>query len=117
MDNGAIWYVLTITIFFLISILRYKDRIIGWFLSAVAIGFLYLPWLPFFLIQTRQVTEDFWLTPPSFQTVLELSGFPSYNFPFVELSLIYMTMILCGLTLFREKHGSSVSSHYGCLSR
>ncbi|HLE14941.1 MAG TPA: glycosyltransferase family 39 protein [Anaerolineales bacterium] len=93
-DNGAIWYIATITVFFLLSLRRYKERIVYWFLSAVAIGLLYLPWLPFFLSQTRQVTEDFWLPPPSFQTVLEtFLDFQSFNFPFIELSLVYMTMV------------------------
>ena len=93
-DNGAIWYLATITIFFLISLRRYKARIIGWLFSTFAIGLLYLPWLPFFWMQTRQLTEDFWLPPPSFHTVLEtFLTFQSFNFPFIELSLVYMTMV------------------------
>lgn len=93
-DNGAIWYIVTITIFFLISVERYKDRIVGWFFSTFAIGLLYLPWLPFFLIQTSRVTEDFWLLPPSFHTVLEtFLDFQSFNFPLIELSLVFMSLV------------------------
>lgn len=93
-DNGAIWYVVAISIVFLLSLRRFKERFVGWFFSSIAIGLLYLPWLPFFWIQTRRVTEDFWLPPPSFQAVLEtFLDFHSFNFPFIELSLIYMAMI------------------------
>jgi uncharacterized membrane protein len=62
-DNGAIWYIASITIFFLLSLRRYKECIIGWFFSSIAVALLYLPWLPFFWVQTRRVTEDFWLPP------------------------------------------------------
>lgn len=93
-DIGAIWYIVAISIFFLLSIRRFKERFINWFLCQVAIGILYLPWLPFFVLQTHRVTAGFWLQPPSFQTVLgTLLDFHSYNFPFIELSLVYMVMI------------------------
>ena len=93
-DNGAIWYVAALGIFFLMSIGRYMDRVTGWFVSSIAIFLLYLPWLPFFWMQTRQVTEDFWLPPPSFQTVLAtFLDFNSRNFPIIELSLVYMAAI------------------------
>lgn len=93
-DNGAIWYVATITIFYLLSIKRFSVRFRQWILSQSAIGLLYLPWLPFFWRQTRQVTEDFWLPAPSFHTVLDtFLDFHSLNFPLIELSLIYMAMI------------------------
>jgi len=93
-DNGAFWYVATISIFFLLSLRRYKERLTGWLISMAAIGLLYLPWLPFFWTQTRRVTEDFWLQPPSFQTVLEtLLDFHNFNFPYIELSLVYMATI------------------------
>lgn len=93
-DNGAIWYVAALSIFFLLSLGRYRDRVKGWFVSSVAIFLLYLPWLPFFWMQTRQVIEDFWLPPPSFQTVLEaFLDFNSLNFPIIEFSLVYMATI------------------------
>jgi mannosyltransferase len=93
-DNGAIWYIVAISIFFLLSIRRYKDRFLRWFLCQLAIVIVYLPWLPVFVQQTRRVAVDFWLQPPSFQTVLgTLLDFNSYNFPIVELSLLYMVMI------------------------
>ena len=93
-DNGAIWYIVAISIFFLLSIRRFKDRFLRWFLCQLAIVIVYLPWLPVFVQQTRRVAVDFWLQPPSFQTVLEtLLDFNSYNFPIVELSLLYMVMI------------------------
>lgn len=93
-DNGAIWYVATITIFYLLSFKRFPGRFRQWFISQAAAGLLYLPWLPFFWRQTRQVTEDFWLSAPEFHTVLgTFLDFHSLNFPLIELSLIYMAMI------------------------
>jgi hypothetical protein len=93
-DNGAIWYIATISIFYLLSLRRFKERFFGWFFSEVSIGLLYIPWLPFFLVQTSHLTEDFWLPPPSFQTVLEtFLDFHSLNFPLIELSLIYISMV------------------------
>ncbi|HEX6303888.1 MAG TPA: glycosyltransferase family 39 protein [Anaerolineales bacterium] len=93
-DNGAIWYVATITIFYMLSFKRFRGRFRQWILSQIAVGLLYLPWLPFFWRQTRLVTEDFWLPAPDFHTVLAtFLDFHSLNFPLIELSLIYMAMI------------------------
>jgi len=93
-DNGAIWYLLTLVVFSLLSIRRFRQRAIGWLLSHLAIAFLYAFWLPFLVMQTRQVTGGFWLPPPSFQTVLgTFLDFHSYNFPVIELSLLYMAAI------------------------
>jgi mannosyltransferase len=93
-DNGAIWYLVTLTLFFLISIRRYWNRAAGWLLSNMAIGLMYLIWLPSFYLQVRQVTQSFWLPPPSIQTVIgTLLDFQSYNFPIIGISLLYMAAI------------------------
>ncbi|HZD58479.1 MAG TPA: glycosyltransferase family 39 protein [Anaerolineales bacterium] len=93
-DNGAIWFVATIGLFYLAYRKHFPGRFKHWLLGHAAIGLLYLPWLPFFWKQTQQVTEDFWLTPPTFQTVLgTILDFHSYNFPLSAISLIYMAMI------------------------
>jgi mannosyltransferase len=93
-DNGAIWYVASISIFFLLAHRRYSNRLSGWLVSNLAVGLAYLPWLPFFIHQTQQVTESFWLPPPSFQSVLSaFLDFQSYNFPLIEISLLYLTTI------------------------
>lgn len=93
-DNGAIWYLVTLVVFSLLSNWRFRHRAVGWLLSHIAIAFLYTFWLPFFFMQTRQVTESFWLPPPSFQTVLgTLLDFHSYNFPLIEISLLYLAAI------------------------
>jgi mannosyltransferase len=103
-DNGAIWYVATITIFYLISVRRFRSSSRAWFTSQAAIGLIYLPWLPFFWRQTRQVTEAFWLPPPSFQTVLNtFLEFNSLNFPFIEISLLYMAMIFVWAYIIPKK--------------
>ena len=94
-DNGAIWYLVTLVVFFLLSIRRYWQRAAGWLLSNLAIAMLYACWLPFLFLQTRQVTQSFWLPPPTFKTVLgTILDFHSYNFPAVGLSLIYLATIL-----------------------
>jgi len=93
-DNGAIWYMLSISIFYLVSMKRFPARFLDWFLSNAGIFLLYIPWLPLFIKQTLQVTESFWLPPPSFQTVLgALLDFQSFNFPLIEFSLLYMALI------------------------
>jgi hypothetical protein len=93
-DNGAIWYVLTISFFYLVSTKRFPNRFLGWALSNAGVGLLYFPWLPFFFLQALQVTESFWLPPPSFQTVAgAFLDFHSYKFPITELSFIYMAFI------------------------
>ncbi len=93
-DNGAIWYLLTLAVFSILSIRRFRHRIIPWLLSHLGIAILYAFWLPFLIMQTRQVTESFWLPPPSFQTVLgTFLDFHSYNFPVIEISLLYMAAI------------------------
>ena len=99
-DNGAIWYVVTISIFYLVSMKRFPGRPIDWFLSNAAIGLLYIPWLPFFLEQARQVTQSFWLPAPTFSTVLgTFLDFHSFNFPVTELSLLYMALIFVWVTI------------------
>jgi mannosyltransferase len=93
-DNGAIWYVASISIFFLLFFRRFSHRLVGWVASNIAVGLIYLPWLPFFIHQTQQVTESFWLPPPSFKIVLSaFLDFQSYNFPLIEISLLYLTTI------------------------
>jgi mannosyltransferase len=93
-DNGAIWYVVSISIFFLLAHRRFANRMPGWLVSNLAVGLAYIPWLPFFVRQTQQVTESFWLPPPSFQSVLgAFLDFQSYNFPLIEISLLYLTTI------------------------
>jgi mannosyltransferase len=93
-DNGAIWYVASISVYFLIARRRFSNRLAGWLVSNLAVGLIYIPWLPFFIHQTQSVTESFWLPPPSFQTVLgTFLDFQSYNFPLIEISLLYLTTI------------------------
>ncbi len=93
-DNGAIWYLVTLVIFFLMSFRRYRQRAVDWFLSHLAIALIYAIWLPFLYTQIRQVTTSFWLPPPSFRTVLDaLLDFYSYNFPMIEVSLLYLATV------------------------
>jgi LysM repeat protein len=99
-DNGAIWYVVTLSIFYLVSLKRFPGKPLDWFLSNAAIGLLYIPWLPFFLEQARQVTQSFWLPAPTFSAVLEtFLDFHSFNFPVTELSLLYMALIFVWVTI------------------
>ncbi|MFC4945499.1 glycosyltransferase family 39 protein [Pseudonocardia sp. GCM10023141] len=42
-----------------------------WVLALVVAMFLWLPWLPGFLLQSRRVDADFWIPPPSWNKVLE----------------------------------------------
>jgi 4-amino-4-deoxy-L-arabinose transferase-like glycosyltransferase len=94
-DNGALWYAVAIGLFYLISIRRFKRSWLAWLLSQAAILALYMPWLPFFWIQTRRVIESFWLPAPTFQVVLEtLRDFTSLNLPWLTLSIVYMTAVL-----------------------
>jgi mannosyltransferase len=93
-DNGAIWYLVTLAIFFLLSVRRFRQRFVDWFLSNLVIALLYAVWLPFLYMQVRQVTTSFWLPPPSFQTVLDaILDFSSYNFPVIEISLLFLAII------------------------
>jgi uncharacterized membrane protein len=91
-DNGGVWYVIAIGLFFLASLRRFRDRAPRWFASQFAIAVLYLPWIPFFLLQTRRVVENFWLAPPTVRAVVEtLVDFQSLNFPWLAVSILYLT--------------------------
>ncbi len=93
-DNGAIWYVASISIFFLLARRRFPDRLGGWLVSNLAVGLSFVPWLPFFFQLTQGATQILWLSPPSFRTVLgAFLDFQSYNFPLIEISLLYLTTI------------------------
>jgi mannosyltransferase len=93
-DNGAVWYMVALVIFSMVSARRYWNRAAGWLLSNLAIVSLYLFWTPFFYLQIRQVTQSFWLPPPSVQSIIEtFLDFHSYNFPLVGISLLYMAAI------------------------
>ena len=100
-DNGAIWFLLAISIYYLLSLKRFPAHPRSWLLSNLLIGLLYLPWLPFFLRQGSRVTESFWLPAPTFETVLgTLLDFHSFNFPLTGLSLVYMaTIFACAFLL------------------
>lgn len=103
-DNGAIWYVLAITAFFLLSWSRFPRQRKEWLISQAAIALLYMPWVPSLLAQTGQVTESFWLSPPSFSTVLgAFLDFNSYNFPWMGLSVLYMTMLFVWTYIVPER--------------
>ncbi len=93
-DNGGVWYFLGITAFYLLSIKHFPGRTRGWILSQAAIILLYIPWVPLLWQQTRQVAENFWLPPPSFQSVLDVFlDFNSLNFPWIAVSIFYLTVI------------------------
>lgn len=93
-DYGAIWYVAAVTAFYLLSWRRFPGRARAWLLSLAAIILLYLPWLPSLLAQLRQVNAEFWLPAPTFQTILNVFlDFNSLNFPWIALSVLYMTVI------------------------
>ncbi|HLA98975.1 MAG TPA: glycosyltransferase family 39 protein [Anaerolineales bacterium] len=99
-DNGAIWFLLAISIFYLLSLKRFPAPLKRWLLGNLLVGLVYLPWLPFFLRQARRVTESFWLPAPTFETVLgTLLDFHSFNFPLTNLSLAYMALIFACVTL------------------
>jgi hypothetical protein len=60
----------------------------------VLILLAFSPWLRAFLEQINQVTESFWLPPPTFQTILDVFlDFNSLNFPWIAISVLYMTII------------------------
>lgn len=103
-DNGAIWYVLAVATFFLSSWSRFSHRRRDWLISQVAIVVLYIPWVPSLLAQTRQVTENFWLSPPSFSVLLgAFLDFNSLNFPWIALSVLYMTALLVWTYIVPER--------------
>ncbi len=94
-DNGALWYLIASAAFYLTARRHFPGREKGWLFSHAAVGLFYLPWLPFLWIQTRRVTENFWLAPPSIRTVLDtLLDFNSFAFPWAAVSLTYLVVIL-----------------------
>ena len=94
-DNGAIWYLGVVALFYLLSLRSFPGRFLGWFVSNAGVVLMYMLWVPSLLWQTARVTENFWLPPPTFQTVLgTFLDFLSFNFPLVELGLLYMALIL-----------------------
>ncbi|MGD2049496.1 MAG: glycosyltransferase family 39 protein [Chloroflexota bacterium] len=93
-DYAAIWYFLGISVFYLLSWKRFPDRSKAWMLSQASILIAFSPWLRAFFEQTEQITESFWLSSPTFQTVLGVFlDFNSLNFPWIAISILYMTMI------------------------
>lgn len=99
-DNGALWYVVAVVCFSVLSRKRLAARGRAWFVSHAAIFVLYAPWIPSLYRQTQQVTEQFWLAPPSYHTVLEtILAFNSYNFPVVGLSILYVTVVFVWVAL------------------
>jgi mannosyltransferase len=93
-DNGAIWYLGAMALFFVASRRRFGHLTRPWLISQLAIGLLYVPWLPAFWQQTQQVTASFWLPAPTFRTVLDaFLDFNSLNLPSVALGTLFMTII------------------------
>ena len=105
-DYGAIWYLMAISLFYLSRIKRFPRTFLGWAFSYVAITVLYAAWLPSLWKQTRQVTDSFWLPPPSFQTVLgTFLDFNSFNFPWMGVPVLYMSTVFVFTYIVPNKEG------------
>ena len=103
-DYAAIWYYLGISLFYLLSWKRFPNRSKTWILSQALILIAFSPWLRAFLEQMDRVTESFWLPPPTFQTVLAVFlGFNSLNFPWIAVSILYMTVIFVWAYIVPDK--------------
>jgi len=93
-DYAAIWYFVVMTIFYLLSWKRFPNRTKAWLLSQAAVLLIFSPWFRPLLTQMAQVTDSFWLPPPTFQTILDVFlDFNSLNFPWIAMSVLYMTVI------------------------
>jgi len=105
-DYGALWYTFALALFFVVTARRFPGAWVGWALSHLAIALLYAPWLPSFLHQTRQVTESFWLPPPTFHTVLRtFQDFHSLNFPFQEWTALYWAAVFVLAYIVPDREG------------
>ena len=103
-DYSAIWYYLGISVFYLLSWKRFPNRSKTWLISQASILLAFSPWLPAFLRQMDQVTESFWLPSPTFQTVLGIFlDFNSLNFPWIAISILYMTVIFVWAYIVPDK--------------
>ena len=52
-----------------------RAALAGWALATLAIGVLFLPWLPFLLDQIQRVREDFWIGSPTLGALLRVPLF------------------------------------------
>ena len=85
-----------------------NSQLWAWAIGLGAALLLWLPWLPSFLIQSRRVDNEFWIQPPTLQTVLEHwrnlgSAFgPSgrYLYPLV---LTFFGLVLLGAWRLRRR--------------
>lgn len=103
-DYATIWYYLGISLFYLLSWKRFPNRSKSWILSQALILLAFSPWLRTFIEQINQVTESFWLPPPTFQTVLAVFlDFNSLNFPWIAISTLYMTVIFVWAYIVPDK--------------
>lgn len=103
-DYAAIWYFLGISVFYFLSWKRFPDRSKTWLISQASILLAFSPWLRAFLTQTEQVTESFWLPSPTFQTIIGVFlDFNSLNFPWIAISIFYMTVIFVWAYIVPDK--------------
>jgi 4-amino-4-deoxy-L-arabinose transferase-like glycosyltransferase len=103
-NNGAIWFFVATNLYLLLSRRRVRQF---WVALAAQVGvvLLYLPWLPSFIGQTQRVTQNFWLKPPTFDTVLDtFTAFQSFNFPWEFVSIIWITVVLLWIHLLPKRH-------------
>jgi len=81
----------------------------NWLLAQVGVFLLWSPWLVAFVVQSLGVYGEFWIQPPTWQTVVDtvktfLSGFlpPQVRWPEVVWGL-YAALVLLGLVRFRRR--------------
>jgi len=81
----------------------------NWLLAQVGVFLLWSPWLAAFVIQSTGVYREFWIRPPTWQTVVDtvktfLSAFlpPQVRWPEVVWGL-YAGLALLGLVHFRRR--------------
>jgi mannosyltransferase len=104
-DNGGIWFFIASNLVLLPAVIKQPSLRLPWLVAQVAVVLLYLPWLPSFIAQSRNVTQSFWLSPPTFSDVLNtFVAFNSYNFPLEALGIVYLTAVLVWVHFIPEKY-------------
>ncbi|MBZ0295016.1 MAG: glycosyltransferase family 39 protein [Anaerolineae bacterium] len=90
------------------------QRRLRWLISVCAAGLLTLPWLPFLLIQTRDVSQDYWIQPLLLPGVLRplFAMTVGQELPAVSILLLYIPIILLTLLALRHSVGW-IRTHQG----
>lgn len=103
-DYSAFYYLVGSGLFALYFLRQKPRRAIPLFVSYLAVGLVYAPWIPVFLQQFGNVYSGFWIKPPTFSTVWDtFISFSSLDSPNTFVNTVVIVILLAWVFVIPDK--------------